>query len=120
MSNLSDILESAQGGEAMAVFSREFGMTPEQTQAAVTALLPAISTGLKRSTATPEGLASLFRVMGQQQDLGAMYDDPKSAFAQTGRNAGNDVLSAIFGSPDVSRAVADQRLSNFQALVRAF
>jgi hypothetical protein len=108
MSNLGDILDSAHDGQAVALLGREFGLTPEQTQAAVTALLPAISTGLKRSTATPEGLANLFRVMGQQQDLGSMYNDPATAFAQTGRTAGNEVLSAIFRSPDVSRAVADQ------------
>jgi hypothetical protein len=108
MSDLNDILESAHDGQAVALLGREFGLTPDQTQAAVTALLPAISTGLKRSTATPEGLANLFRVMGQQKDLGAMDSDPTTAFAQGGQTAGNDVLAAIFGSPDVSRAVADQ------------
>ncbi len=48
----------------------------EAAQAAVTALLPAISTSLKRSTATPDGLGNLFSMMGQQQDLQQMYDDP--------------------------------------------
>ncbi len=108
MANLNDILSGAQGGQAMAVLGREFGLTPEQTQAAVTALLPAISTGLKRATATPDGLANLLAVMAQQNDLPAMYDDPKTAFAQQGRGAGNDLLSVIFGSPEVSRAVADR------------
>ena len=108
MSDLNSILDSAHDGQAVALLGREFGLTPEQTQAAVTALLPAISTGLKRSTATSEGLANLFCVMGQQRDLGAMGSDPTMAFVQAGRTTGNDVLSAIFGSPDVSRAVADQ------------
>jgi hypothetical protein len=108
MANLYDILGNAEGGEAMAMLSREFGLTPGETEAAVAALLPAISTGLKRSTATPEGLGNLLGVMGQQQNLCAMYDDPGVAFAQEGRAAGNDVLSVIFGSPDVSRAVAAQ------------
>ena len=67
MSDLNNILDSAHDGQAVALLGREFGLTPEQTQAAVTALLPAISTGLKRSTATPEGLANLFCVMGQQR-----------------------------------------------------
>jgi Bacterial protein of unknown function (DUF937) len=108
MGNLYDILAAAEGGEAMAMLGREFGLTPQQTQAAVMALLPAISTGLKQATATPEGLGSLFGVMGQQRDLHAMYGAPDVAFAQAGRAAGNDVLSVIFGSPDVSRAVVDQ------------
>src|SRR5262245_18532825 len=107
MRNLYEVLDNAQGGEAMALMGQEFDLEPEQVQAAVTALLPAISTGLKQSTATPEGLGNLFGVMGQQPDLHAMYDDPETAFAEEGRSAGNDVLSLIFGSPDVSRALAD-------------
>jgi len=46
--------------------------------------------------------------MGQQQDLQDMYDDPETAFGREGVAAGNDALSVIFGSPDVSRAVVDQ------------
>ena len=103
--------------QAVALLGREFGLTPDQTQAAVTALLPAISTGLKRSTATPEGLANLFRVMGQQKDLGAMDSDPTTAFAQAGQTAGNDVLAAIFGSPDVNSPFLNDRCP-FQATNR--
>jgi hypothetical protein len=108
MPNLYDILADAQRGDAIATLAREFGLTPQQTEAAVEALLPAISTGLKQATATPEGLGNLFGVMGHQRDLHAMHGDPKTAFAAEGRAAGNDVLSVIFGSPDVSRAVVDQ------------
>jgi hypothetical protein len=108
MANLYDILAEAEGGKAMAMLGREYGLTPKQTQAAVTALLPAISSGLKQSTETPEGLGNLLGMMGYQRDLQAMHSDPKVAFAEEGRAAGNDILSVIFGSPDVSRAVADQ------------
>ena len=61
----------------MAGLGREFGLTPQQTQAAVESLLPAISMGLKQSTATPEGLADLFAVMGQQRDLYACTMTPE-------------------------------------------
>jgi hypothetical protein len=61
----------------------------------VTALLPAISTGLKQSTATPEGLGNLFALMGQQPHLHAMYDDPETAFGRQGIAAGNDALSVM-------------------------
>ena len=108
MANLYEILADAQQGEAIAELGREFGLTTQQTQAAVTALLPAISMGLKRSTATPEGLGNLFALMGARPDLYAMYDDPQAAFSRQGREAGDAVLSAMFGSPDASRAIADQ------------
>jgi hypothetical protein len=64
--------------------------------------------GLKRSTATPEGLGNLFALMGAQPDLNAMYDDPQTAFSRQGRDAGNAALAAMFGSPDASRAISDQ------------
>ncbi len=72
------------------------------------ALLPAISMGLKRATATPEGLGNLLAVMGAQPDFDAMYDDPRIAFSREGRAAGNAALSRMFGSPEASRAIADQ------------
>ncbi len=108
MANLSEILDGAHEGEAIAVLGRELGLTPEQTQSAIAALLPAISTGLKQSTSTVEGLGSLFAVMGQQKTLYALYDDPETALEPQGRAAGNDALSVIFGSPDVSLAVIGQ------------
>ena len=108
MASLYEILDNAHDGEGMTALGRQFRLTPAQTQAAVTALLPAISTGLKQSTATVDGLANLFAMMGQQQDLQDMYDDPETAFGSEGVAAGNDALSVIFGSPDMSRAVVDQ------------
>ena len=60
MAGLYEILDNAQGGEAQAALAREFELTPAQTQAAVTALLPAISSGLKRSTSTVCAIPSTF------------------------------------------------------------
>jgi hypothetical protein len=108
MANLSEILDSAHEGEAIAMLGRELGLTPAQTKSAVEALLPAISTGLKQSTSTVDGLSRFFSVIGQQKTLYALYDDPETVLEPQGLSAGNDVLSVIFGSPDVSRAVVDQ------------
>ena len=108
MANLYDVLADAQNGEAMSELGQQFGLSPQQTQAAVAALLPAISMGLKRATATPEGLGNLLAVMGAQPDFYAMYDDPRVAFSREGRAAGNAALSRMFGSPEASRAIADQ------------
>ncbi|MET0687665.1 MAG: DUF937 domain-containing protein [Methyloceanibacter sp.] len=108
MANLYDILANAQHGDVMAELGNQFGLTPQQTQAAVAALLPAISLGLKRATATPEGLADLLATMGTQGELFAMYDDPRAAFSRQGRVAGNAVLAQLFGTPEASRAIADQ------------
>ena len=108
MPNLYEILAEAQRGDAMAEIGQQFGLTPQQTQAAVASLLPAISMGLKRSTETAEGLGNLFALMARQPDLYAAYNDPRIAFSPEARDAGNAVLSTMFGSPDASRAIAGQ------------
>src|SRR5262245_31380489 len=105
MANLYEVLSEAQNGEAMSELGQQFDLSPQQTRAAVSALLPA---SLKRTTATPEGLGNLLAVMGAQSDFDAMYDDPEVAFSREGRTAGNEALSRIFGSPEASRAIADQ------------
>jgi len=108
MANLYEILDSAHEGEAIDTLGRQFGLKPEKIEAAVSALLPAISSGLKRSTSTVDGLGNLFALMGQQQNMQALYDDAETALGPQGVAAGNDVLSLIFGSPNVSQAVVDQ------------
>ena len=108
MANLYEILADAQNGEAMAEIGRAYGLTQEQTDAAVAALLPAISMGLKRATETPEGLGNLFALMAQQPYLYASYNDPRAAFSPQALAAGNAALSQMFGSPDASRAIAAQ------------
>ena len=108
MASLYEILDNANGGEAISVLGRELNLTPEQTQSAVTALLPALSAGLKQSTATVDGLGNLFALMGQQKDLPALFDDAKMALSPDGLAAGNLALSVIFGSPEVRGAIVDQ------------
>jgi Bacterial protein of unknown function (DUF937) len=108
MANLYESLDNAQKGEAIAVLGREFGLTPAQTEAALTALLPAISAGLKKSTATVDGLGDMFAVMGQQSHLYALYDDAQTALGPQGLAAGKDAASFIFGSPDAVQALAGE------------
>ena len=106
MATLREILARSQHGEAIDLIARAYGLSPEQAEAAVSALLPAISMGLKRSTATPEGLGQLFDVAARQPPLFAMYDDPDVALSPEGVASGNAVLANLFGSPEASRAVA--------------
>ncbi len=108
MASLYEVLENASQGDAISMLGSEFGLTPEQTQAAVKALLPAISSGLKQSTSTVEGLGNLFALMGQQQALPALFDDAKLALSPDGVAAGNQAVSLIFGSPQVIQAVIEQ------------
>lgn len=105
MMNLYEILANAQGGEAMASLARQFKLTEQQTQAAVDALLPAFSMGLKQMSAAPGGFGNLFGMMAQP-NFQAMFESPQASAPAA--NAGNDLLGMMFGSPEVSRAVAEQ------------
>lgn len=99
---LTDILQQMGGIETMA---RELGVDQRQVASGTEALLPAILGGFKRTAqAQPtglEGLGDLLRQLGG----GGMLDEVLAP-QPTNLNHGKDVLGQIFGSPDVSRSVA--------------
>ena len=105
--NLTDILAQAGGLQSVA---RDLGLSEEQAAAGAEALLPAILGGMKKQAqAQPAGLGGLGGLLGQlggggllDQVLGPQPTDPSQ---------GNEVLGRIFGSRDVSRAVADNAAS---------
>lgn len=93
--NLFEMLAQSQGGNGLQSLGKQFGLNPEQTQSAVEALLPAFSKGLQQQASTPQGLGSLLTMLAGGQNL-------------QGTDAGNGILGQIFGSKDLSRAVAAQ------------
>ncbi|MCA0420899.1 MAG: DUF937 domain-containing protein, partial [Proteobacteria bacterium] len=107
MMNLFDIMQSAQHGQALPNLAQQYGLSLQQTQAALDALLPAFSMGLQRQTRDPYAFGSLAQMMTAS---------PYARFFETGgygiptgaQNAGNDVLSQLFGSREVSQAIAAQ------------
>lgn len=107
MPNLFDMLANAQNGGGMEALARQFNLTPEQAQAAVEALLPAFSQGLKRNTADPYGVGAFLSGLSGGQHA-QYFDDATHAFSQQGMADGNDILGQLFGSKDLSRAVAAQ------------
>jgi hypothetical protein len=107
MVNLFDIMQTAQSGAAVTNMSRQFGLSPADTQRAVEALLPAFSMGLHRAAQNPAMLAPLLAMMGSGQytpffDTGA---------GTRGAANGGDVLAQVFGSPEVTRQIAQQASS---------
>src|SRR5688572_33378940 len=96
---LEDLLAQTGGLAAMA---RELGVSEQQAQTGAAALLPAILGGFgKRAPATGGGLVDLLDQLGG----GSLLDD-LLAPQPTPVERGDDVLGQIFGSKDVSRAVA--------------
>lgn len=104
---LFEMLANAQNGNGMEALARQFGLSQQQTQSAVEALMPAFSQGLKRNASDPYGVGSFLQAMANGQHA-KYFDDASRAFSPQGVDEGNGILGHLFGSKDLSRAVAGQ------------
>jgi len=105
MPSLFDML--SQNSDAMQQMSRQFGLSPDQTQSAIEALLPAFSQGLKRNASDPSGIGAFLNAISTGQHA-RYFEDASAALSPQGMAEGNGILGHLFGSKDVSRAVAAQ------------
>lgn len=102
MQQILDILGQSGGLQSLA---REFGLSESQAASGAAALMPALLGGFKKQAqAQPAGLDGLVGMLGGLGGGGLM--DQVLAPQPTNVTAGNDVLGQVFGSRDVSRAVA--------------
>lgn len=101
MDILGSLLQSAMGGAGtggnpqidVGGLASQFGLSPDQANAAVGALMPAVLGGLQK-TEESGGLGGISDIVS---GMGAPEQDTAS---------GNNILGQIFGSKDVSRQVA--------------
>jgi hypothetical protein len=104
---LIDMMMKAGGGDAMQTMARQFGLSQQQAMSAVEALMPAFSVGLKRNAADPMGMGAFMQALGTGNHAN-YFDNVSKAFDPAGIADGNGILGHLFGSKDVSRAVAQQ------------
>lgn len=107
MMNLFEMMQSAQNGQAMQNLARQYGLSQQQTQAAIDALLPAFSMGLQRQTQNPYAFGNLAQMM-TATPFGQMYDSDGDGIPDTAKPLGTDVMSQLFGSKEVTNAIAAQ------------
>ncbi len=107
MMPLMDMMLNMQNGEAVKQLARQFQLTNEQTVKAMEALMPAFSEGLKRNAADPFGVANFMNALASGNHA-AYVDNMTRAFQPQGLDDGNGILGHLFGSKEVSRAVAQQ------------
>lgn len=103
--NLLDMLTQANNGQGVSQIAKQFGMDEAQAQSAIGALLPALSSGLKRNVSQPGGLEALMGALDKGNhaeflDNPAKLSDPETV------SEGNAILGHLLGSKDVSRAAA--------------
>ncbi|MFG1428408.1 DUF937 domain-containing protein [Roseixanthobacter glucoisosaccharinicivorans] len=105
MDQFVQLLRAAQGGQGLENLAQIYGLTAQQAQKAAEAVMPAFAAGIQRAMQSPEGLASLMVLM-MRGPYGGLYDRAPAApdqYSQAGANA----LDALFGSPEISAAVAN-------------
>lgn len=100
-----DIASILKQTGAIGKVAQQLGVSEQTAQAGAAALLPAILGGFKNTKQVkPGGLEGLGGLLGQLGG-GGLFDSVMSP-EPTPVEKGNDVLGEIFGSKDVSRAVA--------------
>lgn len=104
---LFDLMTKAQDGAAIEAMAKQFGLAQEQMTEAMAALMPAFSTGLKRTASNPYDFSSLMTAIASGNYL-KYFEDMGKAFSPQGIADGNTILGQIFGSREVSRAIAAQ------------
>jgi len=90
MQGLNEILASS--GTDVAGLGARFGLSAEQTNAALWSLLPAVLSGFQNKAGAGD--------LGGLENAAAAVDQPDTPI-------GNDILGHIFGTKDMSRQVAD-------------
>ena len=104
---ITDILAQLGGLQSVA---NELGVSEGEVATGAEALLPAILGGFKQQAQSqPGGLDGLGGLLGQLGGSGLL--DQVLSPQRTDPTQGNDVLGQIFGSPDVSRTVAQNASS---------
>jgi hypothetical protein len=105
--NILEAILSAQGGAAAREAGHSVGLSQDQTNAALSAIVPALAAGLSRNATQQGGLDALLGALSAGGH--ARYVDQPSMLGRQETIAdGNGILGHILGSKDVSRSVATQ------------
>ena len=105
--NIVEMIARSHNGQGLDVLGQQFGLSREQTLAAVAELAPMVTSGVRRNTREPDGMVSLFEALsggGHERYL----DDDSAVQYDSVKNDGNAILGHLFGRKEVSREVAMQ------------
>lgn len=107
MAPLFDMFAQAQNGHAIELMAKQFGLAQEQMAKATAALMPAFSTGFKYNTTNPYDFGALLTALSTG-NYARYFEDMSQAFTPQGVADGNGILGQLFGSKEMSRAIAAQ------------
>jgi hypothetical protein len=107
MFNLYEIVQNAQGGQAVDNLAKRFNISPDEADAAVKALMPAISAAFLKRTDEPAAFGSILGALGDSHHHDAFADAAAAQSDQTTQK-GAEVAQHLFGSDAVSAAIAQR------------
>lgn len=109
--NILETLLSSNSGAIVSQISKQFGLDEQQVQAAAGQLLPALAQGVQKGGLQGDNMSDILKML--QGGNHAQYVDQPETLAKTETvDQGNALLGQIFGSKDVSRAVATKAAQN--------
>lgn len=103
----TDILGSAGANAALQALAKSYGITPEQLEAVVEQVVPALSNRIERNTLSRGGLSDLVAEFARPGHMKAL-SDPNFASSPAAIDVGNHALDTIFGNKATSRNIAAQ------------
>jgi len=112
MFNINDILAAAQGGQGINNLAQQFGLSPEQAQAAIQSVIPAFSQGLQNQAATPGGLGSIISTIANGAVHQQSFNNPGVAQSPEAQQMGGNVLGQIFGNSQITGQIAQTAAAN--------
>lgn len=98
---IMDMIARMGGADGVAAMAARVGLSPEQAQSAVAALVPALAGGMAKQAQAGNG-----GIVDQMAGMAAAFTG--SAASDGAVAQGNEILGNVFKSEDVSRAVAAQ------------
>lgn len=104
MSNLYEILQSAQGGQAIENLAKQFDISTEEAEAAARELVPALSAALLDKTSDPDKLDGVVGLLGETQHFAA-FADPAAAQSEQTTQKGDEIVARLFGSSQLDELV---------------
>lgn len=103
--NVLDLLLSEENSGALAEVAKNFNLSEDQTASAFKELVPALTRGMQKNTASTPGLDELLDAL-KTGNHSNYVDDPGLLGKTSTRDDGNSILGHILGNKQVSRDVA--------------
>ncbi|MBB4199681.1 putative phage tail protein [Rhodoblastus sphagnicola] len=105
MVDLPSLVQAAHGGEVVGNLAQQFGLSSEQTKAAIDSLTSAIAQGVHNHIQSDETRGQVIEALNDPTHQQA-YADPAAAQTPQASEAGQNLLNQLFGAQGLGQIVS--------------